>query len=120
MRSITNLEYEHYIESYVFAYYLNVMQNDNSIIARLHGLFTLDNPGLGTANDLQFILMENILPYQKTGTLVYDIKGDAQRVNFRLFRINTIAFRLLISKCFLLTIILEFSEAKRSFEGNQF
>lgn len=83
MRSIDATEFEYYKERFVAAYYLNWRQNTNSVMARLHGLFTFDNAGLGTMNDLQFILMESFLPFnldQLHGLQQFDIKGDPKRL----------------------------------------
>jgi hypothetical protein len=89
LRTIGIVENDHFSDGFVLGYYLNVIQNENSIMVRMHGLFAYDAPGFGTRNDVQCILMENFLPFPSIKfTYIFDIKGDAKRFKVTLRKIS--------------------------------
>lgn len=88
MKTIFWPEFQYFQSRFLIGYYLNLTQNPNSLLTRLYGLYTFVNPGLGTANDLQFVVMGNIMPTNRKMEALYDLKGSTYHRKVRYFDLN--------------------------------
>lgn len=78
-KAITSDQLAFIIKRFLLAYYLNMIQNPNSVMFRWHGVYHYDRI-FGNAADVIVILMEDIMMGEKFASeQVYDIKGQADR-----------------------------------------
>lgn len=88
MKTIFWPEFQYFQSRFLTGYYLNLTQNPNSVLVRLYGLYSFVNPGLGTANDLQFVVMGNIMPTDRKMEALYDLKGSTYHRKVRNYHLS--------------------------------